>query len=87
MLPTACFHAVPIRLEPGSRVVLLSDGVSESENLMGEQFTVDYFKHYLTAEDPIRSVFEAVDRFSGGEPQADDRTMLTIDRLELAQIL
>jgi sigma-B regulation protein RsbU (phosphoserine phosphatase) len=82
MLPTAHFHAVPIRLEPGSRVVLVSDGVSESENPVGEQFSVDYYKHYLTGEDPIRSVFEAVDRFSEGEPQADDRTMLTIDRLE-----
>lgn len=80
MLPTARFHAIPIRLEPGSRVVLVSDGVSESENPVGEQFTVDYYKHYLNGDDPIRSVFEAVDQFSAGEPQADDRTMLTIDR-------
>jgi serine phosphatase RsbU (regulator of sigma subunit) len=64
--------------------VLVSDGVSESENLAGEQFTVDYYKQYLSGEDPIRSVFEAVDQFSAGEPQADDRTMLTIDRLEPA---
>jgi sigma-B regulation protein RsbU (phosphoserine phosphatase) len=84
MLPTARFHAVPIHLEPGSRVVLVSDGVSESENLAGEQFTVEYYKQYLSGEDPIRSVFEAVDQFSAGEPQADDRTMLTIDRLEPA---
>jgi len=36
---------------------------------------------YLTDEDPIGAIFAAVDRFSDGVPQADDRTMLTIDRL------
>jgi serine phosphatase RsbU (regulator of sigma subunit) len=62
-------------------MVLLSDGVSESENPQGEQFTVQYFERYLTGENPIGAIFTAVDRFSDGVPQADDRTMLTIDRL------
>jgi phosphoserine phosphatase RsbU/P len=61
--------------------VLLSDGVSEAEDPSGEQFTVEHFEQYLTAKDPIDVIFTAVDRFSDGVPQADDRTMLTIDRL------
>jgi phosphoserine phosphatase RsbU/P len=81
MLSDATFHAVPITLPPGSRMVLLSDGVSEAENPAGEQFTVAHFEQYLTDENPIGAVFGAVDRFSDGVPQADDRTMLTIDRL------
>jgi serine phosphatase RsbU (regulator of sigma subunit) len=68
-------------MPPGSRVVLLSDGVSEAENPSGEQFTVSHFEQYLTGENPIATLFAAVDRFSDGVPQADDRTMLTIDRL------
>jgi serine phosphatase RsbU (regulator of sigma subunit) len=62
-------------------MVLLSDGVSEAENPLGEQFTVSHFERYLTAKNPIGAIFDAVDRFSEGVPQADDRTMLTIDRL------
>lgn len=81
MLPTATFHVVPITLAAGARVVLLSDGVSESEDRTGEQFTAEHFEQYLAAPDPIATVFSAVDRFSAGIPQADDRTMLTIDRL------
>jgi hypothetical protein len=59
----------------------LSDGINESEDYSGEQFTVTHFEQYLTDANPIGAVFAAVDRFSGGVPQADDRTMLTIDRL------
>jgi hypothetical protein len=39
------------------------------------------FEQYLSGKDPIAAVFSAVDRFCDGIPQADDRTMLTIDRL------
>jgi sigma-B regulation protein RsbU (phosphoserine phosphatase) len=81
MLPEANFHAIPLTLPVGGRMVLLSDGVSESEDHSGEQFTVIHFEQYLTDENPIGAVFAAVDRFSDGVPQADDRTMLTIDRL------
>ena len=81
MLPEASFHAIPVTLPPGGRIVLLSDGVSEAEDPSGEQFTVEHFEQYLTGENPIGAIFAAVDRFSDGVPQADDRTMLTIDRL------
>ena len=81
MLAAATFHVVPVMMPPGSRLVLLSDGVSEAENPAGEQFTVAHFEQYLTGENPIATIFAAVDRFSDGVPQADDRTMLTIDRL------
>jgi serine phosphatase RsbU (regulator of sigma subunit) len=81
MLSAATFHAVPVTLPPGSRMVLLSDGVSEAENPLGEQFTVANFEQYLIGENPIDAIFGAVDRFSEGVPQADDRTILTIDRL------
>jgi phosphoserine phosphatase RsbU/P len=81
MLPEAKFHAIPLHLPAGGRMVLLSDGVSESEDPAGEQFTVPHFEQYLTGENPIAAIFTAVERFSDGVPQADDRTMLTIDRL------
>ena len=80
-MASASFHAVPIHLQVGSRVVLLSDGITESEDASTEQFTVPHFEQCLTARDPISAVFSAVDRFSAGMPQADDRTMLTIDRV------
>lgn len=84
MIPEASFHAVPIAIPEGGRVVLLSDGINESENIAGEQFTIPKFEQYLADRDPIAAVFSAIDRFSEGIPQADDRTMLAIDRLSIA---
>jgi sigma-B regulation protein RsbU (phosphoserine phosphatase) len=81
MLPDTSFHAIPVTMPAGSRMVLLSDGISEAEDPVGEQFTVSGFEQYLIGENPIGAIFDAVDRFSDGVPQADDRTMLTIDRL------
>lgn len=81
MIPDASFHSIPVTLPVGGRIVLLSDGVSEAENPAGEQFTPSQFEQYLTGSNPIAAVFSAVDRFSDGVPQADDRTMVTIERL------
>jgi serine phosphatase RsbU (regulator of sigma subunit) len=81
MMPEASFHAIPFTVPAGGRVVLLSDGVSEAENAAGQEFTIAEFEQYLAAKDPIAALFSAVDRFCDGIPQADDRTVLTIDRL------
>jgi serine phosphatase RsbU (regulator of sigma subunit) len=81
MIPEASFHAIALTVPKGGRLVLLSDGVSEAENAAGEEFTISEFEQYLAGKDPIAAVFSAVDRFCDGIPQADDRTMLTIDRL------
>jgi phosphoserine phosphatase RsbU/P len=81
MMPEASFHAIALTLPKGGRLVLLSDGVSEAENAVGDEFTISEFEQYLAGKDPIAAVFSAVDRFCDGIPQADDRTMLTIDRL------
>ncbi len=58
MLPEASFHAIPFTLPVGGRMVLLSDGVSESEDNSGEQFTVTYFEQYLTDANPIGAVLQ-----------------------------
>ena len=81
MLASATFHAIPVEFPPGGRLVLVSDGVTEAEDAAGEQFTEPHFEQYLLEKSPIDAVFSAADRFSAGTPQADDRTMLTIDRL------
>jgi serine phosphatase RsbU (regulator of sigma subunit) len=81
MMTETSFHAIPVTLPLGGRMVLLSDGVSEAEDPSGEQFTAEQFEQYLIGKDPVDAIFTAVDRFCDGVPQADDRTMLTIDRL------
>lgn len=81
MLPDTEFHAVRLMLPIGGRIVLLSDGISESENPCSEQFMSSDFQQYLTGDDPIGTTFRGLQMFCDGTPQADDCTMLTLDRL------
>ena len=75
-----------VQLEPGDVVLLYSDGISEAENLAGEQFGKDRLvgclrqHHHLPAAELVRRLFEEVERFSRGSLYRDDRTLVVIKR-------
>jgi len=48
ILPQAEFDSVQVQLDPGDRLVLYSDGVTECTNPMGELFGEDRLRRYLT---------------------------------------
>jgi sigma-B regulation protein RsbU (phosphoserine phosphatase) len=77
----ATFHSIPVDLPRGSRVVLMSDGVSEAENPEGTQFDSTEMTREMAGPDPIHDVFAAMHKFCAGEPAHDDCTMLVIERL------
>lgn len=80
LLRDASFHAIPLTLPPGARLVLMSDGVTEAENPDGTQFGSTEMASDLASSDPINAVFASMHRFSQGVPQSDDCTMLVIER-------
>lgn len=80
LLREANFHAISLTLPAGARLVLMSDGITEAENLDGTQFSSIEMAPYLAASDPISAVFTSMHSFSQGVPQADDCTMLVIER-------
>jgi serine phosphatase RsbU (regulator of sigma subunit) len=79
LLSDATFHAIPLTLPPGARLVLMSDGVTEAEDPGGNQFVTTDMAPDLASPDPINAVFDAMRRFAQGVPPADDCTMLVID--------
>ncbi len=80
LIPSATFHHVSAKMAPGSRLVLLSDGVTESENRDGIEFGGTELQRDLGAADPIQAIFTSLHRFCEGAAPLDDRTMLVIDR-------
>ena len=53
LLCNATFHAIPLNLQPGARLVLLSDGVTEAEDPAGIQFgSTEIGAQTLTATRP-----------------------------------
>ncbi|HMH16481.1 MAG TPA: SpoIIE family protein phosphatase [Edaphobacter sp.] len=81
LLPNATFHHISSNMPPGSRLVLLSDGVTEAENCDGIEFGLAELQRDLGAADPIQAIFTSLHRFCEGTPPHDDRTMLVIDRI------
>jgi serine phosphatase RsbU (regulator of sigma subunit) len=80
LLDYACFHTVPLTLAPGDSIVLLSDGISEAEDLAGTQFSATELSHHLTGPNMVAGLFAALETFCDGAPAQDDQTILTIAR-------
>jgi len=79
---TAEYEADTITLEPGTRVVVFSDGVVEQPGPSGEQFGRGRAIAALsdspgTGED-VETLFEAVRAYRGETPQGDDVTIASI---------
>jgi Serine phosphatase RsbU, regulator of sigma subunit len=75
-------------LGPGDCLVLFSDGVTDAQNELDEEFGVGRVLEILqgaanlSAKDVIGRVFEAIDAFVQGAPQFDDITMMVVRRLK-----
>jgi serine phosphatase RsbU (regulator of sigma subunit) len=76
----ARFHALTIPLAVGDRLILLSDGISEAENVEGIQFGLPQVEGHLTQPDPVAALFSALDLFCQGARPLDDQTALSIER-------
>lgn len=82
IFPEAAYDEESLQLDPGDLVVLYSDGVTEADNAVGDQFQEDRLKACLAgaADCPAAEVRDrlvaAVHAFAGGHPQADDITAL-----------
>jgi len=91
MMPPEVFDAViadhsePFR--PGETLILYTDGLTEAPNEDGKEFSgarladVARTLHRRNAHDLADGLLEAVNRFTGGGPQRDDLTLLTIKRV------
>jgi sigma-B regulation protein RsbU (phosphoserine phosphatase) len=80
LLPGATFHSISLALPAAARIVLVSDGITETEDSDGVQFGASELAAQLAASDPIHATFTSMNQFSNGAPPHDDCTILVIDR-------
>jgi sigma-B regulation protein RsbU (phosphoserine phosphatase) len=81
LLAFARFHPIAITLNVGDRIVLLSDGISEAENIDGIQFGLSQVECHVMQPELVTSLFLALDQFCRGARPQDDQTVLSIDRI------
>jgi phosphoserine phosphatase RsbU/P len=82
------FSVEKARLRAGDRLVLFTDGLSESQNPQGEEFGVKPLiemmrtPHLLSAQGFVRSCVSKAFDFRSGLPARDDLTLMVIERIE-----
>jgi phosphoserine phosphatase RsbU/P len=86
LLPSATYEEHEVRLSPGDRLYLCTDGIIEAENTSGEQFglerLLDTLKEVrqLPLDDSVARVMARVDDWSGSAGLADDASLLAVER-------
>lgn len=84
VVPDFPYSEATVRLDPGDRIFLYTDGVPEAEAPNKELFENYRLEDILegvaekSPEEMNRAVLDAVREFSGGEHQSDDITCLTL---------
>jgi sigma-B regulation protein RsbU (phosphoserine phosphatase) len=80
LIPEANFHVIERNFPTGSRLCLLTDGISESDNADGVEFGLDPVRACLNQPEPIEAVLASVRSFSGDREAQDDRTLVVLER-------
>ena len=80
LMQEAGFHAIERKLPPGSRLCMLTDGITESDNAEGTEFGLEQVKENVGAPEPIEAILAANRAFSGDREAQDDRTIVVLER-------
>jgi sigma-B regulation protein RsbU (phosphoserine phosphatase) len=80
LIPEVDFHVIERELPAGSRLCILTDGISETENAEGAEFGTHMIGDFLCGGEPIREIMDAVQSFGGNTEAQDDRTLVVLER-------
>ncbi len=88
ILEGVSYHEVEEHLGPGDLLLLYTDGVTEAEDPVGDEFGVERVAGVLVdlveveATSACSAVLRAVDEHTRGRPLEDDATLLVVERLD-----
>lgn len=78
LMPAAVYSSEIVRMSPGDRVLLVTDGVTEAEDPGGEFYGDERFQSSVMAGSNIGELFHQVQSFMAGAPASDDCTILEV---------
>ena len=78
LLSDATFESASCQMKSGDRFILVTDGVTEAENAMGDFFE-DFRLEAAASKSPtLEGIFSAVTEFCAGNPLSDDCTVVEL---------
>ncbi|MFZ0759834.1 MAG: SpoIIE family protein phosphatase [Candidatus Sulfotelmatobacter sp.] len=78
LLPDATFESARCQLNSGDRFILVTDGVTEAENAMGDFFEDSRLEATASKTPTLEGIFSAVSAFCAGNPLSDDCTVVEL---------
>lgn len=78
LLADATFESARCQLKSGDRFILVTDGVTEAENAMGDFFEDSRLEAAAAKSPSWQGIFSAVTEFCAGNPLNDDCTVVEI---------
>ena len=85
MYPAETYEEKEVALQPGDRLVLFTDGVTEVRNADGEMLGEERLRDILlgcqklSVQQAVECVFKSIGTFSDHKPARDDQTLVMID--------
>ena len=79
LLAGAEFQCANLKLPPGARFVMVTDGVTEAEDANGEFYGDERLEVSANSETPFDTIFSSVKAFCGDTPLGDDCTILELN--------
>jgi serine phosphatase RsbU (regulator of sigma subunit)/pSer/pThr/pTyr-binding forkhead associated (FHA) protein len=79
LLPEATYESDRLQMKPGDRFILVTDGVTEAENAIGDFFDNDRLEQVAAKSPTLEDIFEAVSVFCDGQPLGDDCTVVELE--------
>jgi serine phosphatase RsbU (regulator of sigma subunit) len=78
LLADATFESATCQMKSGDRFILVTDGVTEAENGLGEFFDDPRLEAAAAKYPTLEGIFSAVTEFCGGNPLSDDCTVVEL---------
>ena len=78
LLDNAEFHSHMAKMEPGMRLLVVTDGVTEAENEAADFFGNTRLDEALRKSNNLEQIYESVSSFCGAAPSADDCTLVEV---------
>jgi phosphoserine phosphatase RsbU/P len=78
LLPDATFESASCQMKSGDRFILVTDGVTEAENAIGDFFEDSRLEVAAVKYPTLEGIFHAVSEFCAGNPLSDDCTVVEL---------
>jgi serine phosphatase RsbU (regulator of sigma subunit) len=78
LLADATFESSTCQMKSGDRFILVTDGVTEAENSMGDFFDDSRLEAAASKSPTLEGIFSAVTEFCAGNPLSDDCTVVEL---------